>query len=87
MKDLNYTIPRVNPTNTVKDKSKEIAETKSDNEQKKKIEIDDDCFMILQGIQHRLKKKLKSAEHVHIVKRILDRDLDPSGVLIDIVKV
>ncbi len=44
MRDLKYTIPRVNPTVTVKAKSKELADTKSDDEQKTKIEIDDDGF-------------------------------------------
>ncbi len=62
MKDLNYTIPGVNPTDTVKDKSKELAEMKSDDEQKTKVEINDDGFKILQGNQHRLKMKLESNE-------------------------
>ncbi len=52
-----------------------------------KVEIDDDGFKILQGIQHHLNKKLEASQRLKIVKRIFDRDLDPSGVLIDIVKV
>ncbi len=60
IKDLNNKIPRVNPTDTVKAKLKELAdnEQKGDNEQKMKVEIDDDGFKIPQGIQHHLKKKL-----------------------------
>ncbi len=56
MQELNYTIPRVNPAATVKAKLKELAETKSEDEQKQKVEIDEDGFKIPQGIQHRLRK-------------------------------
>ncbi len=44
MQELNYTIPRVNPVATVKAKSKELAETKSEDEQKQKIKFDKDFF-------------------------------------------
>ncbi len=44
-------------------------------------------FKIPQGIQHRLRKKLESNERILIIKRILDMDIDPSGVLIDVVNV
>ncbi len=44
MKDLNYTILRVNSTSTVKAKLKELTETKSDDEQKTKVKIDGNVF-------------------------------------------
>ncbi len=87
MKDLTYTITKINPATATKATSKEVVDTKSNDEQKTKVEIDDDGFKIPQGTQHRLRKKLESAECLMIVQRILDKDLDPSGVLIDVVKV
>ncbi len=87
MNDLNYSIPKVNPAAAIKATSKEVVEMKSEDKQKTKVKIYDDGFKIPLGTQHHLRKKLESAECVMIIKRILDRDLDPSGVLIDVVKV
>ncbi len=72
----------------VKAKSKDKAETKKDNEQKQKVELEEDGFKIPPGTAHHTKKKLEADEHLKIVERILQRDLDPtSGYLVDIVKV
>ncbi len=87
MKDLNYRITRVNPTAVVKADSQEQAKMKSDDEQKHKVELDEDSFKIQQGIFHRNKKKLEADKRHKIVKCILHRDHDPSGCLVDIVKV
>ncbi len=61
--------------------------TKADDEEKQKAEVDDKGFKIPQGIAHRNKKKLEADDRRKIVERILDRKLDPSGILADEVKV
>ncbi len=38
------------------------------------------------GSPHHNKKKLEAADHRKIVNHILDKELDPSGILIDVVK-
>ncbi len=87
MKDLKYTIPRLDPASDIQSTSKEVATTKADNEEKHKVEIDDEGFKIPQGTTHRNNKKLEADEHQKVVERILDRELDPSGILVDEVKV
>ncbi len=73
IQDLNYKIPRVKPV--IVTESKEEAKVKTNDEQKQKVELDGDGFKISQGIAHRKKKKLEADE------------LDPSGYLVDMVKV
>ncbi len=51
------------------------------------VKTDDEGFKILQGIAHRKKKKLDADERRKIVNRILARELDPSGLLLDTVKI
>ncbi len=87
LKDLKYTIPRLDPASGIQSTSKEKTTTKADNEGKQKAEVDYEGFKIPQGIAHRNKKKLEADDHRKIVERILDRELDPSGILIDEVKV
>ncbi len=87
MKDLKYTIPRLDLTSDIQSISKEEATTKADNEEKHKVETDDEGFKIPQGVAHRNMKKLEADECQKVVKRILDRELDPSGILVDEVKV
>ncbi len=60
---------------------------KSNDEQKQKVELDEDVFKIPQGIFHRNNKKLEADKRHKIVKWIRDREHDPSGCLVDIVKV
>ncbi len=71
----------------VKSKSKDKAEAKKCDEQKQKFELDDDGFKIPQGTAHHNKKKHQADERCKIVERVLQRDLDPSGYVVDIVKV
>ncbi len=70
----------------IKAKLKDKAETKKEDEQKI-VELDDDGFKIPQGTAHRKKKKIEADEHRKIVERVLQRKLDPSSYLVDIVKV
>ncbi len=51
------------------------------------MKIDDEVFKIPPGIAHRKKKKLDTDEHHKIVNRIQSRELDPSGLLMDMVKI
>ncbi len=51
------------------------------------MEIDDEGFKIPQGIVHHKKKKLDADKHRKIVKRILARELDPSGLVMDTEKI
>ncbi len=71
----------------VKAKSKDKAEMTMDGEQKQKVELNDDGFKFPQGTAYRVKKKLKADERRKIVDRLLKRELDPSGYLVNIVKV
>ncbi len=87
MKDLKYTIPRLDPASNVQSTSKEETTKKADDEEKPKAETDDEGFKIPQGTAHHNKKKLETDERRKIVDRILDRELDPSGILVDEVKV
>ncbi len=87
MKDLKCTIPRLDSASDVQSTSKEEATTKADDKEKHKVETDDEGFKIPQGIAHRNKKKLEADERRKVVDRILDRELDPSGILVDEVKV
>ncbi len=76
MKELNYTIPRINPVSDIQSISKEDATMKDDDEDKQKVEIDDEGFKILQGTAHHTKKKLEADERRKIVERILNRELE-----------
>ncbi len=58
LKDLHYTIPRLNPASDVGSTSKEETMTKADDEDKQKVEIDGEGFKIPQRIAHHAKKKL-----------------------------
>ncbi len=87
MKDLKYTIPNLYPASNVQSTLKEETAKKADDEEKPKAETDDEGFKIPQGTAHRNKKKLEADERRKIVDRILDREIDPSGILVDEVKV
>ncbi len=88
MKELNYTIPKIDSTYDVQSSSKDYDSTKEDdNEEKPYVEIDDEGFKILQGTSHHNKKKLGAEDHRKIISHLLARDLDPSGHLIDMVKI
>ncbi len=87
MKDLKYTIPRLVPASDIQSTSKEEATTKADDEDKQKVEIDNEVFKIPKGITHHNKKKLEAVECRKVVEQILDWELDPSGILVDEVKV
>ncbi len=51
------------------------------------MKIEDEGFKILQGIAHPKKKKLDTDERHKIIACILARELDPSGLLMDTVKI
>ncbi len=87
MRDLKYHIPKVDPASDVQSTSQHKTMTKADDEEKLKTEVDDTGFKIPQGIALHNKKKLDTEEHRKIVDRILARDLDPSSILVDVVKV
>ncbi len=87
MMDLKYTIPRINTASNVQSTLKEDITKKADDEEKPKAETDDEGFKIVQGTIHCNKKKLEAEESRKIVYCILDRELDPSGILVDEVKV
>ncbi len=67
MKELIYTIPRINPASDAQPSSKEEAMMKDDDEDNQKVEIDEEAFKIPQGTDHRNKKKLEADEHRKIV--------------------
>ncbi len=84
---LNYTIPKKYPSSNVQPTSKDYDSAKEDDEEKAKVKNDDNGFKIPQGIAHRKKKKLDSDERHKIIACILARQLDPSGLLMDMVKI
>ncbi len=51
------------------------------------MKIDDEGFKIPQGIAHRKKKNFDADERRKIIAPILARKLDPSGLLMDTVKI
>ncbi len=60
LKDLNYTIPRLDPASDIQSSSKDYDTTKdSDGDEKPKVVIDDEGLKIPQGTSHRNKKKWK----------------------------
>ncbi len=87
LKGLNYTIPKKDPASNVQSTSKGYDSAKEDDDEKAKVKIDDDGFKIPQGIAHRKKKKLDADEHRNIIACILARELDPSDLLKDTVKI
>ncbi len=86
-KGLNYTIQKKNPASNVQSTSKDYDSAKEDDEEKVTVKIDDEVFKIPQGIAHCKKKKLDTDEHRKIIAHILARKLDPSGLLMDTVKI
>ncbi len=87
MKELNYTILRINPASDIQSSLKEEAMTKDDDKDKQKVEIDDRAFKILQGAAYRTKNKLEVDELQKKVEWILNSELDPLGILVDEVQV
>ncbi len=72
LKDLNYTIPRIDPTSDIQSSLKDYDMTKdSDGDEKPKVEIDDEGFKIPQGTSHHNKKKLEADDHRKIIAHIL----------------
>ncbi len=80
MKDLKYTIPRLDPASDVQSTSKQEATTKANDEDKQKVEIDDKGFKIQQGTAHRNKKKLEADQRQKVVEWTLDREKSASSV-------
>ncbi len=87
IQDLKYRIPKTNPASDEKSTSPDKATTKADDEETQQDVVDDEGFRIPQGIAHRRKKKLDADARRKIVAHILARDLDPSGMLVDEVRV
>ncbi len=58
-----------------------------DNDEKPKVEIDDERFKIPEGISHHNKKKLEANSRRKIITHILARDLNLYGQIIDTVKI
>ncbi len=85
---MNYTIPRIDPASDIQSFSNHYDKMKdSDSDEKPKVEIEDEVFKIPQGTSHHNKKKLEADNHRKIIASILAMDLDPSGHLIDTVKI
>ncbi len=78
LKGLNYTIQST---------SKDYDSAKEDDDKKATVKIDDEGFKIPQRIAHHKKKKLDTDERRKVIARILARELDPSGLLMDTVKI
>ncbi len=87
LKWLNYTIPKKDPASNVQSTSKDYDSAKEDDNEKAKLKIDDEGFKIPQGITHHKKKMLDPDERRKINACILARELDPSGLLTDTVKI
>ncbi len=86
MKYFKYTIPRLGPASNIVYFERRNNE-KANDEEKHKAETDDEGFKIPQRTAHRNKMKLEADESRKIVDHILNRELDPSGILVDEVKV
>ncbi len=87
LKGLNYTIAKKDPVSNVQSTSKDYDLTKEDEAEKADVKIDDEGFKIPQGIAHCKKKKLDANECRKIVSHIQTRELDPSGLLMDTIKI
>ncbi len=87
LKGLIYTIPKKDPASNAQSTSKDYDSKKEEDNEKAKVKIDDEGFKIPQGIAHHKKKKLDTDEYRKIVSRIQSRELDPSGLLMDTVKI
>ncbi len=87
LKWLNYTILKKDPASNVQSTSKDYDSVKEDDDEKAKVKIDDEGFKIPKGIAHRKKKKLDTDERRKIIAHILARELDPSGLLMDMLKI
>ncbi len=82
-----FTIPKKDPASNVQSTSKDDDSSKKDDDKKASAKFDDEGFKIPQGISHRKKKKLDAGERQKIIARILARELDPSYLLMDTVKI
>ncbi len=87
LKGLNFTIPKTDLASNVQSTSKDYDLAKEDDDEKATVKIADEGFKIPQGIAHRKKKKLDADERHKIIARILARELYPSGLLMDMVKI
>ncbi len=86
LKGLNYIIPKKDPASNVQSTSKDYDSMKEDNNEKAKVKIDEG-FKIRQGIAHHKKKKLDYDERHKIIICIQSRELAPSGLLMDTIKI
>ncbi len=86
IKDLRYTIHRLDLASNVVYFEEDTMKM-ADDKEKPKAETDDEGFKIPQGAANCNKKKLEADKRRKIVGHILDRELDPSGILVDEVKV
>ncbi len=84
---LNYTILKKDPASNVQSTSKDYDSTKEDDGEKANVKIDVKGFNIPQGIAHRKKKKQDTDERRKILSHIQSRELDPSGLLKDTIKI
>ncbi len=75
------------PASNVQSTSKDYDSAKEDDDEKATVKIDDKGFKIPQGIAYHKKKKLDADERRKIIARTLARELDPSGLLMDTVKI
>ncbi len=87
LKGLNYKIPKKDPASNVQSTSKNYDSMKEDDNEKANVKIDDEGFKVPQGIAHYKKKKLDADECRKIVSCIQSRELDPSGLLMDMIKI
>ncbi len=87
LKGLNYTIPKKDLASNAQSTSKDYDSTKEEDDEKAKVKIDDEGFKIPQGIAHRKKKKLDADKSRKIVSHIQLRELDPTVLLMDMVKI
>ncbi len=58
LRNLNYTIPKIDPASELQSTSKEEDSMKEDEDRKPLVEIDYEGFKILQGIAHNTKKRV-----------------------------
>ncbi len=84
---LKYQIPKKDPASDEQSSSQDKDMTKADDEETQQVKVDDEGFKIPQGVAHCKKKKLDADACRKIVNRILARDLDPCGMLVDVVRV
>ncbi len=82
-----FTILKKDPASNVQSTSKDDKSSKENDDEKAPAKFDNKGFKIPQGIAHQRKKKLDAEERRKIIILILARELESSGLLIDMVKI